>query len=345
MSYRLKRCAHIVLLLMLVGCGANDDEINEAISNQSLGYMVQDGQLLKNGKPFAPKGVNALNTFGIDNSGLMATWNIGIVREFIGNLREQPIEGPAIQDSRGVFLHSLNNIVKQHRSEGRTVILCPFGWVDNSGERQLFTGLNPSEQDFFEAYKIKMAAIADYFKGQDDVWLQVWNEPYSFGNGNNYSHQLWYKDHVEMINNLRNVEGFDNIILIAGNEQGQGEQVLLEKGKDLLEHDSQIVFDLHAYGKWHENATQASITRRLTALQDAELPIIFGEVGVITEGAPLSNATNFLEACKVNRVGALAWLWNKNTMDQNALLTNDGLPNDTNNNDWGTTFKTFLLSD
>ena len=81
---------------------------------------------------------------------------------------------------------------------------------------------------------------------------------------------------------------------------------------------------------------------RLFKLQVKKLPFLFGEVGVVTEGAPLSNPINFLEACDELSIGALAWLWNTNTEDQNSLLTDEGQPNNTNNFNWGTTFKTFL---
>ncbi|MDT0539019.1 cellulase family glycosylhydrolase [Croceitalea sp. P059] len=338
------RSLSLIFLTLFIISSCSKETTNQETQEivQAKTFIIENGLLKKNDVLFVPKGVNALNSFGVDDSGLMQSWNVEIVREFIGNLREQPISGFAVEDSRGIFLHSLEAIVAQHRLENRIVILCPFGWVNEQGERQLFTGLNPSEQLFYNDYKEKMQLIAEFFKGQEDVWIQVWNEPYSFNNSNNYSHELWLNDHKDMVENLRQVDEFDNIILIAGNEQGQGEEVLLEKGLELLAFDDTILFDLHAYGKWHENATVTSIQNRLQNLKDAQLPIIFGEVGVITEGAPLSYAQNFLTACNNTNIGALAWLWNKNTNDQNALLTDDGDPNNTNNFNWGSTFQNFL---
>lgn len=327
----------------------NPQEPIENPANDTLeaasGYTIQEGSILKDGEIVQPKGVNALNSFGISKDGQMAEWNITIVREFIGNLREQPIAGWPLQDAQGKYLHSLDSIVIEHRKNKRITILCPFGWVDTEGTQTLFTGKNPSETPFYEDYKLKLREIADFFKGQDDVWIQVWNEPYHYNNENGYSHELWLADHEDMVANLRIVPGFDNIILVAGNEQGQSEAVLLDKGAALLAQYDNILFDLHAYGKWNENSTHESISGRLSALKQLQIPFIFGEVGVITEGAPLSNPQNFLMACDNLNIGALAWLWNRNSQDQNALLDDDGAPNTNNNMNWGSMFKTFLQPD
>lgn len=340
---------YICASMLLLSC-SKDDPNNKAIETSTEqgienGYQVKDGLILFNNQNIQPKGVNALNSFGIRKDGLLEEWNVSIVREFIGNLREQPITGFAIQDAQTKFLHSLDSIVINHREKNRITILCPFGWVDELGEQTLFTGKNPREMVFYADYKAKMKQIAEHFKGKTDVWIQVWNEPYHFNNENNYSHELWLADHKDMVANLRNVDGFTNIILIAGNEQGQGETVLLEKGDNLLELHNNLLFDLHAYGKWNENSTVAGITERLSLLQQKQIPFLFGEVGVITEGAPLSDPKNLLKVCNDLNIGALAWLWNRNTTDQNSLLTDEGAPNNVNNLNWGGTFKSFLSGD
>ena len=233
---------------------------------------VINGSIYKNNQVIQLKGVNALNSFGISKNGRMKEWNVEIVREFIGNLREQPISGGAINDAQGQFLHSLDSIVIEHRKNNRITIICPFGWVDNNGNQTLFTGKNPSEMSFYDGYKSKLKSIASFFKDQEDVWIQTWNEPYHFKNENGYSHELWLKDSREMVENLRSINGFTNIIVVPGNEQGQGETALLEKGELLLTDYSNILFDLHAYGKWHDNASLESLKMRLFKLQVKKLP-------------------------------------------------------------------------
>ena len=336
------RIVVFILFICLVGCNGTDDVPQEVVP---LGYRINDNRFEKDGIAIHLKGVNAFNSFGVETGELMADWQVSIVREFIGNLNEQPISGAPILDRKGQFLHSLEAIVQEHRQNNRVTIICPFGWVDENGEQTLLTGLNPSETSFYEDYKVKMREIATYFKGQDDVWFEVWNEPYHFNGENGYTDDLWLNDHIDMVNNLRAIDGFDNIILVQGNEQGQGETVLFSKGGDLLNRFDNIAFDLHAYGKWHDGATVESMAQRLNAMLQAGLPIIFGEVGVITENAGLSDPTIFLNAVQQLEISTLAWAWQRDETIQNALLTTTNMPNDNNNGDWGSNFRVFLLGD
>ncbi|NKI30515.1 glycoside hydrolase family 5 protein [Croceivirga thetidis] len=333
--------------ILLVACSKTSDEIGVVIEqpdteNTSNSFKIQGAQILLNGNPVHFKGVNALQTYGLTEAAIMNEWKVEIVREFIGNLREQPIEGDAILASDGVWYHSLKKIVEQNRANNKITILCPFGWVNETGERTLFTGLNPSAQEFFEDYKVKMQNIAMYFKGQDDVWLEVWNEPYHWNNENGYDHDLWYADMSEMVANLRTVDGFDNIIVVPGNEQGQAETVLLEKAAQFSNANSAIIYDLHAYEKWLENSNQTSVTDRIQRLTDAEIPILFGEVGIQNVGDVMP-VQHFLNAVHTTQTTTMAWLWNQNSEDNSALLTDEGQPNNTTqNNAWGTTFRTYL---
>ena len=70
-------------------------------------------------------------------------------------------------------------------------------------------------------------------------------------------------------------------------------------------------------------------------------PFIFGEIGVVNVSG-LMPVNAFLESAGNTSTITLAWLFNRNTNDQNALLTDDGEPNNTNNNNWGSTYKLFL---
>ncbi len=325
-----------IVSLTLWACNNENVEPNYVNEFEVVGSTIK-----RNNVAFTANGVNTLNTFGISNGELVKTWNIKIVREFIGNLREQPIKGNPIQDVTGSYLHALQTIVNFNRENGIVTILCPFGWVDQSGSQILFTGLNPTSQTFYESYKIKMRAIAEQFKNQPDVWIEVWNEPYHFNNSNSYTHYLWLSDQIDMVDNLRSVDGFNNIIVVPGNEQGQSESAILEQGKWLLEKRTNIIFDIHAYEKWLLNTTQSGIKIRIANLNDAGFAFIFGEVGVINASG-LMPVDAILSATSETNTITLAWLFNRNTYDQNSLLTNEGTENNTNNNNWGSTFKSFL---
>ena len=305
-------------------------------------FHVEGGSLHYQGLPVTYKGVNAMQTFGLVDQTKMTEWKVEIVREFIGNLREQPIQGAALQASDGKWYHSLQKIVDQNRAHKRITIFCPFGWVDEAGKHTLFTGLNPSAQSFYPAYRSKMQAIAEQFKNQPDVWLEVWNEPYSWNNQQGYTHALWLKDMADMVDNLRRVQGFQNIILVPGNEQGQSEAAVMAKGAELLDGRYNLLFDLHAYEKWLQNTSEAQLVSRLQALKKANFAVVIGEVGVFNAGNNLDPSA-FLAAVKQTDVSVMGWLWNKDTSYKNALLTNEGLPNATAENAyWGKRFQDFL---
>jgi len=205
----------------------------------------------------------------------------------------------------------------------------------------LFTGLNPLEQHFYLAYKTKMQAIAQHFRDQPDVWIEVWNEPFHWNNQNNYSHELWLESMQDMVDNLRE-NGFDNIILVPGNEQGQYETALLAKGQDLMENRPNLIFDLHAYEKWLVGQSEAAIWERIQQLKSQNLPILFGEIGVYNV-SDLMTVLPFLNAANSAQVSVMAWLWNQNSEDRNALLTDDGEPNaNEGNKKWGEIYRTFL---
>ncbi len=327
----------LCLALILQSCSGS-----VITKNESQVFSVNGSELIKDNTAVVYKGVNAMQTFGLADPELMDTWNISIVREFIDNLGEQPISGNPILGSNNVWYHSLQNIVNQNREHHKITILCPFGWVDTDGNRILFTGLNPKAQSFFDAYKTKMQRIAEHFKNQPDVWIEVWNEPYHWNNENNYSHELWLDDMTEMVTNLRNIPDFKNIIVVPGNAQGQSETAILAKGQDLLNINFNVIFDLHAYEKWLVNTTEQQITDRIYTLKNNGFAFIFGEVGVQNIGAVMP-IQHFLNAAQNAKISTMAWLWNLNTEDNNALLTNEGLPNATvTNNFWGETFKDFL---
>ena len=187
-----------------------------------------------------------------------------------------------------------------------------------------------------------MKQIAEHFKDQTDVWIQVWNEPYHWDNKNGYSHELWLKDMEEMVDNLRWVNGFHNIIVVPGNEQGQSENAVINQGKKLIENRFNILFDLHAYEKWLVNTDENQLISRMANLKNMDMPIIIGEVGVQNVG-DVMEVSHFLSAARAVDISVMAWLWNRNIQYNNALMNEVGQPNSTAaNNYWGKTFKEFL---
>ncbi len=264
----------------------------------------------------------------------MNAWNMDIAREFVGNMKENPLSGYPIQDSNGAWLHSLQAIVDSNRLNNRITILCAFGWDGKS--TTLFTGLRPTQTAFWTSYKTKMTQWATQFKNQPDVWIEVWNEPYRWDRADGYTDDIWVSDMNQMVTLLRNA-GNKNIILVPCAEQGQDESVLNNKGVSFLTGKTNILFDVHAYEKWLLS-TNANIGSRLAALKTKNLPVLFGEMAPMNAGT-LMNPQAFLDSTYNRGISTCAWVWKYNETDQDALLTSAGLPNNTNNNNWGTIYK------
>ncbi len=327
----------ILLFAIFISCSKSEDVV--ALIPQT-GYTILVTKILNSGKPIQLLGANAFHSFGASRIGNddMKSWNMDIAREFIGNVKENPVDGNPIQDSNGSWLHSLQKIVDGNRLNNRITILCPFGWDGTSGK--LFTGTLPTQTTWFTDYKTKLQSWANQFKNQPDVWLEVWNEPYRFDRADGYTDAIWMNDMNAMVANIRNT-GNTNIIIVPCAEQGQDESVLINKGISFLVNKTNILYDIHAYEKWLL-ASNANITSRLDNLQTNNLPVIFGEIAPLNAGV-LMNPQFLLNELYNRGKSVCAWVWKYDENDTDALLAKAGLPNDTNNNNWGTMYKNLVL--
>lgn len=280
-------------------------------------------------------GVNSFHSFGAGSSD-MNGWNIDIAREFIGNMKENPLTGAVKKDATGAFLYPLQLIADSNRINHRITIFCPFGWDGNSST--IFTGIRPTQATWWSNYKNKLQQWAIQFKDQPDVWLEVWNEPYRYDRTDGYSDAIWLSDMNEMVRIIRDA-GNNNIILVPCAEQGQDESVLLNQGLTFLSGKNNIIFDIHAYEKWLL-VSPAVMGNKLQQLQQKKLPVIFGETAPMNAGI-LMNPQSFLDSVYIKGLSVCAWTWKYDGNDQDALLNTNGLPNNSNNNNWGTLFKSF----
>lgn len=318
-------------LNLLLSC-KNDDSI--AVNSTSNKYSTLETKILSDNKPIQLIGANSFHVFSPESSD-MNSWNLDLSREFIGNIKETPITGNAIQDSNSSYLYSIQSIVDSIRANNRITIICPFGW--DGKESNMFTGKFPTQTIWWNDYKVIMQQWATYFKNQPDVWIEVWNEPYRYDRTDGYTDVVWLNTMNEIVTLIRNT-GNTNMILVPCAEQGQDESVLLNKGTDFLKDKSNILFDIHAYEKWLLD-NNSSINNRLDQLMQKKLPIIFGETAPLNAGV-LMNPKSFLDLIYNRGISVCAWTWKKDTNDQDALLNNEGLPNNNNNNNWGDLYKT-----
>ena len=321
------------LLLFFFGSCQKEESVN----NTNSGYQINNSKITHNSKNIQLIGANTFHVFSAGSAD-MNSWNLDIAREFIGNTKETPLSGPPIQDSNGKYLYSLQNIVDENRKQGKISWICAFGWDGNSAT--LFTGKSPKNSFWWEEYKSKLRLWALHFKDQNEVWIEVWNEPYRYDRADGYTDAIWLQNMNELTEIIR-ATGNNNIVIIPCAEQGQDESVILNKGKEFLEGKSNILFDIHAYEKWLLDSP-SNINNRLTILNQNKLPIIIGETAPINAGV-LMNPDPFLNLVYNKGISVCAWVWKKDESDQDALMTQNGLPNNINNNNWGTTFKNLAL--
>ncbi|WP_395043733.1 cellulase family glycosylhydrolase [Flavobacterium sp.] len=321
-------------LFTLFSC--RTDRGNQDAGNYPL-YSISGTKILNSGIPKQFIGANALHTFGGESND-MNSWNLDIVREFVGNMNENPISGSTIQDSNGAFLHSLQDIVDNNRLNNKVTILCAFGW--NGTNETMFTGKRPTQTFWWNDYKLKLEQWAIHFKNQPDVWLEVWNEPYRYDRADGYTDEIWQSDMNQLVDVIRSSNN-ENIILIPCAEQGQDESVLINKGAVFLSNKTNILFDVHAYEKWLL-VNDAIVETRLQNLKINNLPIIFGEIAPMNASV-LMNTQPLLSKIHNRGLSVCAWLWKYDENDTDALLTSTGLSNDTANNNWGSIYKSLSL--
>lgn len=309
----------------------------ESFANSNSGYQITNSNISYNSKNIQLIGANTFHVFGAGSAD-MNSWNLDIAREFIGNIKETPLTGNPIQDSNGKYIYSLQNIVDENRKQNKISWICAFGWDGNPST--LFTGKSPATSFWWEDYKAKLRLWAIQFKDQNDVWIEVWNEPYRYDRADGYTDTIWLQNMNELTEIIR-ATGNKNIVVIPCAEQGQDESVLINKGNAFLAGKSNILFDIHAYEKWLLDSS-TNINSRLDALNRFNIPIIFGETAPMNAGV-LMNPEPFLNLIYNKGISVCAWVWKKDESDQDALMTQNGLPNNINNNNWGTTFKNLAL--
>lgn len=332
MKYQYYILKSFLLLFFFGSCQKEENGVNS-----NSGYQITNSNISYNSKNIQLIGANTFHVFGAGSAD-MNSWNLDIAREFIGNIKETPLIGNPIQDSNGKYIYSLQNIIDENRKQNKISWICAFGWDGNPST--LFTGKSPAATFWWEDYKAKLRLWAIQFKDQNDVWIEVWNEPYRYDRADGYTDAIWLQNMNELTAIIR-ATGNKNIVVIPCAEQGQDEIVLLNKGNEFLAGKSNILFDIHAYEKWLLDSP-TNMNNRLNALNQYNLPIIFGETAPMNAGV-LMNPDPFLNLIYDKGISVCAWVWKKDESDQDALMTRDGLPNNINNNNWGTTFKNLAI--
>jgi mannan endo-1,4-beta-mannosidase len=87
----------LFVFIVLINASCSKSELNNESTN--LEFVISGTKILHNTTPIQLIGANALHTFGGDSND-MNSWNMDVVREFVGNIKENPILGNPLQDSK-----------------------------------------------------------------------------------------------------------------------------------------------------------------------------------------------------------------------------------------------------
>jgi mannan endo-1,4-beta-mannosidase len=283
------------LILPQAGCRKKSNPASQTPSGET-GFHTSGSRLMRDSCEWELRGTNKMSIWDLDFDGPFA-YGMDIVRECIDMKRMSDVD--------------LLRIVQAARRRGFVTLLAAF-WYDSDAlsdgsvpypDCQLL-GAVPSQDPRFTEIQKRWREIAVLFKGQDDVWFGVWNEPYDWKKENTASSAQWLEDAVLMVDNIRGT-GAGNIIVLCGTAMGQGHEPFIDKGRDLLEGRKNIVFDIHAY-RTYWDVSRSVIEARLNVLRTADIaPVIIGEFAANGEHP----YTAVMDACRSAHISLLAWLW------------------------------------
>ena len=327
----------LVLFFAILNFSCNKKNTTDAPNNFTDKFTISGTKIYHYNNAVQLIGADAFHIFSAEGSD-MNKWNIDIAREFVGNVKEARLNGAVFQDANGAYLHSMQSVADSNRKNNRVTIFCAFGW-DGKATTE-FTGKRPGQTAWWNDFKIKLQQWAAYFKDQQDVWIEIWNEPYRYDRADGYTDDMWFSDMNEMVGIVRNT-GNGNVVLVPCAEQGQDESVLINKGAAFLVNKKNILFDIHAYEKWLL-VSNNDIGNRLEQLRLKDLPVFFGEMAPLNASV-LMNPKPLMDSLYNRGLSICAWVWKYDGNDKDALLDNNGLPNNNNNNNWGGIFNNLCL--
>ena len=280
----------ITLLLIL--------SLNAYLNAQNI-FSVDSNWILKNGVPWEFVGADNMAVFSLPyNYSPQQSFGMDITRECI----DMKLTGDA----------DLQSIVTSAENSGQVLILAGF-WYDSdafSGGTTAYPGCqllgsNPQSDTRWSAIMNRWKQIANlsFIKNNTNVWINPWNEPYAWDGSNGYTNDMWENDANAMIDSIRST-GANNIVVIEGSNMGQGDSVIIERGQNVRQGRSNIIFDIHAYNsKW--NIAAEEIKLRFQAIHNTGNAFIIGEFA--NNGDEVWQP--IMDACRAEKVSLLAWLW------------------------------------
>jgi len=141
----------IAMGVWFYSCTKSDKSTTPIVPNYTDVYTIVGSKIYNYNNPVQLIGSNTFHVFGASGSD-MNSWHLDIAREFVGNVKEEPLTGNPVLVNGASYLHSLQSVVDSNRANKRVTILCPFGWdgADSTG----FTGRMPAQTFFGTILKL-----------------------------------------------------------------------------------------------------------------------------------------------------------------------------------------------
>jgi len=202
----------------------------------SCTYRTHGGAVYKDGRATVFAGANTMQVFGPGNTAeLVAGRRMTLVREFVGNVRGQPVDnGHGFAEKvDGSWLHPLAKVLAGNRAHGLATVLDLHRWDGTRGTE--FWAKTPSQTPWYAAYNKRLAEVfVPLARARPDVWLSVWNEPFHWAGLDNATGSDWLREMDALVTVVRSAPGgppLGNVIVVPVMGMGQDESCLLTHGQ------------------------------------------------------------------------------------------------------------------
>jgi hypothetical protein len=286
------------------------------------GFRVQGSTIIApNGQPFVVRGVN-VNGYNwvwqrstVNDAGLIVDcWKFNLVRvnSFLFTDEQQWAQ---YTDN-----NNLDAIVNAFTSRGVVVL---FEAHDRIGSYYTGSDLTTLVNWFTN--------LATRYRNNPYVWFDVSNEP---GGRTGIDAANWINMHQQVIRAIRDTAGANNIIMVEGATGGQdagfsttgmvqqSDSAILQYANQVMTFGGKtypnIVFSIHPYDLW--NYGDAKMANFFDRVKAANLAMVVGEYGVLTDQDTRSAASSVINTAPPRGVGRIVWHWDGH--DWNDLTAN-----------------------
>ncbi|MNJ83201.1 Mannan endo-1,4-beta-mannosidase precursor [compost metagenome] len=133
-----------------------------------------------------------------------------------------------------------------------------------------------------------------------------------------------------IINNLRNVTGFNYPIMIDAPDCGQNSDVFITSNTaiNLISADPKhnLIFSAHAYWYAYANNDSTQMANKVNSVLAAGIPFVLGEIANQQDDQTMCQHTlNYkplLRYCEANEIDWIAWSWDHDLCTQRQMSTN-----------------------